>query len=278
VTGSGDLGSAGDGGPAAQAQVSSPVAVAFDPAGNLLILEGGKSRRIRQIGKDGVITTLLDGANVQCNPNTVLCSGGPAGSALAIDGSGTVFVGDGNFVWRATRSGGSLSGTIFAGAPGSAPSPTDGEGGPAANASLGSLVAGLAPAPDGSLYLTAGQFGIVRRVAPGGTITTVAGTGTQGYSGDGGPARSAQTFARNIAVDKHGVLYIADSGNNRVRRVDTSGIITTIAGTGKAGDPLPGTATSSPLTGPVSVAVAPNGDLYVGVDNRIVKILGVASP
>ncbi len=110
-----------------------------------------------------------------------------------------------------------------------------GDGGPATEASL-RQVRGLAIGPDGSLYIADPYSNKVRRVAPDGTISTVAGTGVRGYSGDGGPATEANLYYPwGIDVAADGSLYIADRNNNRIRRVDPDGIITTVAGNGTYG-------------------------------------------
>ncbi|MCM3882630.1 serine/threonine protein kinase, partial [Frankia sp. R82] len=110
-----------------------------------------------------------------------------------------------------------------------------GDGGPATHAQLGNP-SGVAVDTTGALYIADWGSNRVRRVGTDGTITTVAGTGAPGSSGDGGPATHAQLRNPNgVAVDTTGALYIADQDNNRVRRVGTDGTITTVAGTGAPG-------------------------------------------
>ena len=112
----------------------------------------------------------------------------------------------------------------------------DGDGGPATAAQLDHPV-GMALGGDGSLYVAEYDGNRVRRIAPDGTIGTVVGAGTAGWSGDGGPAIEAQLFSpSDVAVGGDGTLYVVDDGTNRVRKVDTHGEISTIAGTGVAGD------------------------------------------
>ncbi|HLF41336.1 MAG TPA: serine/threonine protein kinase, partial [Acidimicrobiia bacterium] len=139
-----------------------------------------------------------------------------------------------------------------------------GDGGPATAARL-RFPRNVAFGPDGSLYIADDENYAVRRVTPAGIITTVAGTGAAGFSGDGGPATSAQLRrVRDVAVDAAGNVYIADSTNNSVRRVNAQGIITTVAGTqqfGYTGDGGP--ATAATLTLPRSVAVDPAGGFYI---------------
>ncbi|MGH8896178.1 MAG: NHL repeat-containing protein [Egibacteraceae bacterium] len=123
----------------------------------------------------------------------------------------------------------------------------------------------LAVAADGTLYIAERGNDRVRKVDPSGTITTVAGTGVQGFSGDGGPATAANLYyPYGVTVDTDGTLYIAEWGNNRVRKVNSSGTITTVAGTGTQGfSGDSGPATAANLSGPDGVAIAADGNLYI---------------
>ena len=114
----------------------------------------------------------------------------------------------------------------------------------------------------------------MRAVSPQGVITTVAGNGSPGYSGDGGAAANAQLYAPvGVAVDGAGNLYIAEFNNSRIRKVSLGGLITTVAGTGAAayaGDG--GLATSAYLNGPSAIAVDASGDLYIAdTENHCVR-------
>ena len=117
----------------------------------------------------------------------------------------------------------------------------------------------------GNLYIADSGNNSIRKVAPNGTITTVAGNGTQGYSGDGGPATSAElNYPYGVAVDAAGNLYIADTSNYRVRKVTPDGTITTVAGNGTEGySGDGGPATSAGLGMPQGVAVDAAGNLYI---------------
>src|SRR5262249_47773530 len=115
---------------------------------------------------------------------------------------------------------------------------SSGDGGPATEAALKGP-ARIALGSDGSLYISDINYGGIRRVGPDGIITTVAGNGVNGYSGDGGPATEASLNRPDgIALGPDGGLYIADFGNNRIRRVAPDGIITTVAGNGNPSAPL----------------------------------------
>ncbi len=139
-----------------------------------------------------------------------------------------------------------------------------GDGGPAADA-LFKFPSVVAVAPDGSLYITDEYNHRIRRVGTDGIVTTVAGNGTAGYGGDGGPATAASlNYPGGIAVVSDGSFYFTDWHNHRVRRVGTDGIVTTVAGTGgygSSGDGGP--ATQATLQDPWSVALGPDGSLYI---------------
>jgi sugar lactone lactonase YvrE len=151
-----------------------------------------------------------------------------------------------------------------------------GDGGAASNAWL-YCPSGVAVDAYGNLYIADYYNSRIRKVDTNGIITTVAGDGTNGYSGDGGVATNARVYyPSGVAVDAYGNLYIADSDNSRIRKVDTNGIITTVAGTngsGYSGDG--GAATNARLAYPEGPAMDTSGNLYIAdTDNsRIRKVL-----
>ncbi|MGQ9697996.1 MAG: NHL domain-containing protein, partial [Armatimonadota bacterium] len=154
-----------------------------------------------------------------------------------------------------------------------------GDGGPAVEAAL-SAPNGIAIDAAGNIYIADSQNHRIRRIDPAGIITTVAGIGIPGYSGDGGPASEATLWKpEGIALDTAGNLYIADEANDRIRRVDAlTGVITTVAGRGRSsstediGDGSP--AVDASLFSPTSVAVAPDGTLYIADsgNNRVRRV------
>jgi len=142
-----------------------------------------------------------------------------------------------------------------------------GDAGPATGAGLDYPI-GVAVDASGNLYIADAGNNRVCKVDRAGIITTVAGNGAQGYTGDGGPAVLAKLdYPMNVALDASGNLYIADDGNNRIRRVDRAGIITTVAGNGTQGYSSEGFATGAELEQPTGVAVDSAGNLYIA-DNQ----------
>ena len=124
---------------------------------------------------------------------------------------------------------------------------------------------GVAVDTAGNLFIADPSNNRVRKVTPGGVISTVAGNGTAGFSGDGGPATSAQlNYPTGVAVDAAGNLFIADEANNRVRKVTPGGVISTVAGNGTQGySGDGGPATSAQLYYPYGVAVDAAGNLFI---------------
>src|SRR5215471_8190278 len=216
VAGSDPLGDfSGDGGPATAAALNNPAGVAMMPDGGYLIADAGAAR-IRRVSATGIITTVA--------------------------GNGT-------------------------------PS-YSGDGGPATAAGL-YAPSGVAPMPDGGYVIADTGNSRVRQVFPDGTITTVAGTGTPGFSGDGGPATAAQLGINSpysVAVTADGGFLIGDEVNRRVRLVSPSGIITTVAGTGVQGSSGDGgAATAAQLNVPMGVAATPDGGFLIADEfsNRV---------
>jgi hypothetical protein len=187
---------------------------------------------------------------------------------LATDATGNLYITEiGNNVVREVSPGGIIVTVAGNGTVG-----YSGDGGPAISAKL-ERPESVAVGSSGNLYIADNFNFRVRRVTPGGTITTAAGNGTPGSSGDGGPATSAQLSPSSVAVDAAGNLYIADS-DARVRKVTTSGIISTIAGGGTSYPGDGGPATSAQVFA-YALAVDATGNVYVTevTKNRVRKIV-----
>ena len=149
-----------------------------------------------------------------------------------------------------------------------------GDGGPARNAQTNNPF-GVTRAPDGSLWFCEYTGQHIRRIARDGTISTVAGSGERGYSGDGGPAAAAAfNLPHEIRFDREGNCFVADMMNNAVRRIDAkSRVITTFAGTGEKGySGDGGPASRAKLSSPHSIQFGPDGDLYIcDIGNNVIR-------
>ena len=214
------------------------------------------------VSSSGTITTIAGSGKQGFSGD-----GGPAVAAqlrsayeVAVDRQGNVYIADyDNYRVRKVSPGGTI--TTFAG---TGTEGFSGDGGPATSARLNAPI-GIAVDGQGNVYIADFNNARVRKVNPGGTITTFAGTGVPGFSGDGGPATSARLYApHGVAVDGQGNVYIADSYNQRVRKVSPAGTITTIAGTGRPGvSGDGGPATSAKMTYPRGVAADAQGNVYI---------------
>ncbi|MFD0417948.1 NHL repeat-containing protein [Streptomyces sp. NPDC127108] len=216
VAGNGTAGYSGDGGPGPAAQLNQPLGTAVDAQGNVYFAEWS-NHRVRKVTPAGVITTVA--------------GNGPGGYS--------------------------------------------GEGVQATSALL-AYPADVAVDGAGNLYIAANDHHRVYKVTPAGVLTTVAGKGTAGFSGDGGPATAAQLYhPRAVAVDGEGSVYIADQVNHRVRKVRPDGVITTVAGNGPGGYSGEGIqATSALLNHPLGVAVDAAGNVFIGGNeqHRVYKV------
>jgi len=243
----------GDGRLATSAQLHNPSDVAVDSTGNLYIADGGDAR-VRKVS-NGLITTMAGGGPPLGSKSLATSAQLLYPQGVAVDTTGNVYMADSTDALIRKVSSGIITTVAGTGTPG-----YSGDGGPAISAQLSYPIAVAADA-GGSLYIA--DLTRIRRVSSG-VITTVAGNSFVGYSGDTGPATSAMLFSpQGVAVDAAGTVYIADSGNNRIRRV-SNGVITTVAGNGTSGyngDNIP--ATSATLSGPYGVAVDAAGNLYI---------------
>ena len=274
VAGSGTEGYGGDGGPATAAQLRSPAGVALDGAGNLYIADRGNGR-IRKVDAAGVITTVA--GNGRSNSRG---DGGPATAAqlhypfdVAVDGAGNLYIATGQRIRKVDAAG------VITTVAGDGTWGFGGDGGPATGARL-RILRGVAVDGAGNLYIADSSNNRIRKVDAAGVISTVAGNGGEGYSGDGGPATAAQLNSpTGVAPDGSGNLYIADRDNHRIRKVDAAGVITTVAGSGRfggfGGDG--GAATAAQLDDPRGVALDGAGNLYIAdTDNHRIRKVDAA--
>jgi len=272
VAGNGISGYSGDGGAATSASLSQPFGLAVDGSGNLYFADE-YNNVIRKVSPSGTISTVAGNGVAGYSGD-----GGAATSAnlndpigVAVDGSGNLFIGEpGNNVIRKVSPSGTISTVAGNGSGG-----YSGDGGAATSAILNGPC-GIAIDGSGNIYFADENNNVIRKVSPSGTISTVAGNGSMGYSGDGGAATLASLYAPvGVAVDSSGNLYIGDQVNNIIRKVSPSGTISTVAGNGSSsysGDG--GAATSASLANPVGVAVDGSGNLYIAdyFNNRIRKV------
>jgi sugar lactone lactonase YvrE len=272
VAGTRTPGFSGDGGPAAQAQLLAPHGIAVDAAGNVYITDQG-NHRVRRVGLDGVIKTIAGdgrtGSSGDGGLATQAAVGFPAG--VAVDGPGNIYISMqmSQTIRRISRDGiiTTIAGTGTAG--------FSGDGGPATQAQL-NVPVGIAADPAGNVYFADHTNNRIRKISVTGIINTVAGNGSQGFSGDGGPATGAAIDGPfGVAVDRAGVVYVTDSRNSRIRRVGLDGVITTIAGTGDPGfSGDSGPPTQARLQGPHGVVVDAAGTVYIAdtANDRIRKV------
>jgi uncharacterized protein (TIGR03437 family) len=252
----------GDGGQVSAAKLYGPSQAVMLANGNLLICDQ-KNNRIRQVTPQGVITTVI-GSDLHSFfapniPATITPLDWP--SSIAVDGQGRTYFAEfhSNRIARVDSANGRVTLVAGTGFPGA------GADGPDATKTALSKPSHIFIDKDGNLLVTEQGNHRIRKITQAGAISTIAGTGAPGYSGDGGAATAAQLNQPNaVAQDAAGNLYIADMGNQRVRRVGLDGVITTIAGNGQIGQGADGIpATQSPLNFPSSVAVDINGDVII---------------
>jgi len=284
IAGTGVGGFSGDGGQATAAQLQVPVSLAFSSAGNLYIADENNSK-IRMINTAGIITTIAGTTG-----HGYTGDGGPATAAklfapqgVAVDDTGNIYIADYyvNLVRKVNTLGiiSTYAGDTT-GASSSANSGSIGDGGQATAAKLYQPV-GIALDASGNLYIADSENNKIRKVNSTGIITTFAGTGGTGFSGDGAAATAATIVGPTAVVcDNFGNVYIYDEDNYRIRKVNSAGIINTVAGTGAPGySGDGGQATAAKIYGSTGIAVDGVGNLYIPDQNnsrvRVVNSLGI---
>ncbi len=260
VAGSRVRGFAGDGGSALEARLNMPVALALGTDGTIFIADAGNNR-VRAVDPQGVIRTVAGGGIGDGGDPRQAVLNLPYG--VAVDAQGRLYIADTQH-HRIRRMRLDEENPRIETIAGTGVSGFNGDDRPAVEAQL-NFPRGLAVDAAGNLYVADMFNHRVRRITPEGVITTVAGSGRAGFSGDGDLATRAELrFPLAIAVDAEGRLYIADAGNNRVRRVDLDGTITTIAGTGKRGfEGDDGPAIAAALDTPAALAFDKDGHLLI---------------
>ncbi len=278
IVGNGSNGYNGDNISATEASLDSPLGVAIDQAGNIFIADTGNNR-IRKVNADGIITTIVGNGSNGYNGDNISATEASLDSPLgvAIDQAGNIFIADtGNNRIRKVDTNGVI--TTVAGNDASGYS---GDNIPATEAAL-YLPGGVAVDQAGNIFIIDSMFHRIRKVDAAGIITTVAGNGFDAaYNGDNIPATEAGIESPSgVAIDQAGNIFIADTGNNRIRMVDVNGIINTVTGNGSdgySGDNGP--ATKASLNHPGGVAISQEGNIFIAdiLNSRIRKVANASS-
>ena len=263
VAGTGTAGNSGDDGPATDAELNAPLAVAVTADGGFLIADPNpNSHVVRKVSSAGAITRVAGtgtaGNTGDDGPATDAELNGPAGVAVTADG-GFLIADFNSHVVRKVSSAGVITRVAGTGTAGNS-----GDDGPATDAELNGP-AGVAVTADGGFLIADSASHVVRKVSSAGAITRVAGTGTAGNTGDDGPATDAELNGPNgVAVTPDGGFLIADGPSHVVRKVSSAGAITRVAGTGITGNSGDdGPATDAELNGPNGVAVTADGGFLI---------------
>jgi sugar lactone lactonase YvrE len=276
IAGNGTNGYSGDGGQATAAELNGPWGLAFDVTGNLYFSDQGNNR-IRKINSSGIITTIVGNGT-----GAYTGDGGPATAAqlntpkgVCFDALGNLYIADAmNGSLRKINTAGII--TTFAGGSNCTINIHYGASLPATVACLGEPD-GLAFDAIGNLYITDWGYQAVYRVNTSDSTTLICGysaTGAGSYSGDGGQVSNALlNYPSGITTDATGNIYFADNGNNRVRMINTVGIINTVIGTGNTGETgIGGQATAAGIENPEGVKFDASGNLYVTDPVNVYKV------
>jgi alpha-tubulin suppressor-like RCC1 family protein/sugar lactone lactonase YvrE len=284
LAGDGNAAFAGDNGPAIAASLNGPIGITVDVSGNLFISDtfNCRVRKVDSVTK--IISTIAGNGNTGFNGDNIIATAATVDSprGIVVNSLGTVyFIEDYNHRLRSITTDGIIHTVAGSGAAG-----YGGDGGAATDANL-NLPRSIAYDSSGNLFIADLSNHRIRKISTGNIISTVAGSGTAGFSGDGLAATAARLDSPyGIAVDNTGNIYIADTNNNRIRKVAINGVISTIAGTGVAAYSGDGSnATAAGLNAPHGVAIDGNGIVYIAdtgnhrirtvtLDGRIYTIAG----
>ena len=254
---------------AASARFANPRGIAVDGDGSIFVADSGFVFRefnhtIRKITSEGIVSTV---AGLAGNPGLVDGVGSAARflrpSAIAFRADGSLIVADsGNVAIRSIDPAGSVD--TVAGGNMANPGTTNGAREDARFASPG----GVAIGPDGSLFIVDSGNITIRKISPLGTVTTLAGTPGAGGNDDGEGSAASFFGPSGIAVDGGGIIYVSDGSTNTIRRITSSGVVTTLAGEAFAAGTTDGTGGTARFNNPRDLTVAPNGDVYVADQNN----------
>lgn len=265
----------GDGGPATSAKLSTVSSMDFDSKGNMYFADLDNDV-VRKIDTSGKITRFAGrGSGSNADGDNALDAGFASIYEVKVDAQDNVYIADFDVhvVYKVTPAG------IMTRIAGTGVNGNSGDFGQARDANLGAPY-GLVFDPAGNMYISDYTKDIIRKVAPNGVITSIAGTGVGTYSGDGGPAASAAMDGPGpMVMDAAGNLYIAEWDNGIIRKIDTGGVITTVAGTagvsGNTGDG--GDAKAALFKTPSGISISPTGELYVSdYEDATVRKLTIA--
>ncbi|MBC7554835.1 MAG: T9SS type A sorting domain-containing protein [Taibaiella sp.] len=266
---------AGDGGQATAASLSRPSNLCFDGAGSLLIVDG-HNMRIRKVTIAGIITTIAGTGTIGYSGDGGMATAAQlnAPNGVTTDKNGNIYITEATRIRKINTAG------IITTIAGNGTLGYSGDGGAATAATMKAVAVTVDSI--GNIFIADGGNHCIRKVNSSGIISTIAGNGTLGFSGDGGPASAAQLYGPgSIAFDRAGNMYIVDGLNLRIRKIDTAGIVTTIAGNGTnmaSGDGGP--ASTATISNAPAIALDAADNIYFpqstgGVVRKIDHITGI---